>query len=73
MNDLKINGCFQELSKSDTEAIEGGWVLGRVMSGISGITNGAFNISAGGLEAIDRGIGTILNTPASIIRSVFRV
>jgi len=73
MDDLKLNEGFQVLSDSEAESLEGGWFFGRMASGVADITNGAFNRTVGALETVDRGIATVLNTPANLIRLIFRV
>jgi len=73
MDDLKLNECFQELSESEIESLEGGWFFGRIVDGFSGLTNGTFNSTVRALETVDRGIGAVLNSPANLIRAIFRV
>jgi len=73
MDDLKFNRSFQELTESESESIEGGWIFGRIMNGFSNGTNGIFNMTVDAFEAVDRSIGAVLNAPATIIRWFFRV
>lgn len=73
MDDLKLNGAFQELNESEIESIEGGWFFGRIMANATSITNEAFDRTVDGFETIDKGIDMLLNTPANLIRSFFRV
>lgn len=74
MEDLKINGNFQELSEEEAESIEGGFqfftglVGGAVLFAHSVIDTGIF-----ALEFIDRGAAAVFNTPANLIRWIFKV
>jgi len=73
MDNLKLNEGFQELSDSEAESLEGGWFFGRMMSGVTSITNGTFNRTVDAFQTVDRGIAMVINTPANLIRSIFRV
>ena len=71
MDDLKFDGGFQELNENEIESIDGGWFFGRIMSGVTGITNGTFDRTVNAFQTIDRGIDWVVNSPANLIRAVF--